>query len=459
MSGAGRTTSRRWFFRRVDESVLLQELPQMFPIHLRGPGRLRDVPLVGVEKTPKVGPLERVDHFPLGFPERKVRTHGERVSASGAIEDQRECFCGSDLRMERHRAVDHVSQLPNVSRPVVGSEGRHGPGVKGRAGEAPVAEKCQGDGLDVLAPIPKRRKAETQYGKPVVEVGAKAALGDSRGEIAPAPGDDADVDLHLSVASHRANRPLFDRPEEPRLNVAMDRIEFVEKQRALVRPEKCAGPVAHRPAKRALSMTKELAFQEARGKGGTVEGHERALSPRPLLVEGAGGELFADSGLAFEEHGDVGGGCELEHREDLAERQTVADEVAEASGRAWRDVEGSGLRLNSKVAVADLQRRPERHGGSLDPASFVERAVGAVEVPDLEVGPLSTDRKVALGHPRIGEPEVRVGVGSHRELALADANAPARIGAIDDHELTAPFSADRKCIAMAGCNRAHSLEW
>ena len=102
-------------------------------------------------------------------------------------------------------------------------------------------------------------------------------------------------------------------------------------------------------------------------------------------MHGAGGELLAGAGLALEQDGDVGGGGQLEHGEDLAHDQAGADQLAEAVGAAGLDLQLVRLGLDPQGGAADPEGGA---GGDLqgaEPGALVERAVGAAEVLDQEL--------------------------------------------------------------------------
>ena len=59
-----------------------------------------------------------------------------------------------------------------------------------------------------------------------------------------------------------------------------------------------ADAAALRPGEGALLVAEQLALQQRLRDGGTVEGQERRLGPRAVLVDGAGHQLLARAALA-----------------------------------------------------------------------------------------------------------------------------------------------------------------
>src|SRR5882724_4148037 len=68
-----------------------------------------------------------------------------------------------------------------------------------------------------------------------------------------------------------------------------------------------AHALCHGPRKRPFLVPEELALEQSRGNGGTIQLHEGVRTPRAQVVNGACNELFARAGLAGDEDGRLGG--------------------------------------------------------------------------------------------------------------------------------------------------------
>src|SRR5690606_33517483 len=82
----------------------------------------------------------------------------------------------------------------------------------------------------------------------------------------------------------------------------------------------------------ALAVAEELALHELGGYRAAVHGHERAVPPRPALVDHAGHELLAGAGLAGDVHGRLAAGHLVDHLAHPPHRLGVADQARAAAG-------------------------------------------------------------------------------------------------------------------------------
>ena len=108
--------------------------------------------------------------------------------------------------------------------------------------------------------------------------------------------------------------------------------DLVEEQRSSVRGRERALAITLRARERAALVAEQLALHERVARRAAVEDDERTVLARSLLVERAGGELFARAALSAEEHGRVGLRDALEHGEGLAHRDAAATKLSEVAG-------------------------------------------------------------------------------------------------------------------------------
>jgi hypothetical protein len=148
-------------------------------------------------------------------------------------------------------------------------------------------------------------------------------------------------------------------------------------------------------------------------------------------------QLLAGAGLAFDEHGRIRRGDPLEHREHLADREAVADQLPEPARLAGRQIEWLGLGLDAQHRAADRQCRSGGHGDLSDPRALVPGPVGRPEVAHGEPRGLAAQREVARRDPIVGQNQATCRAGADLDLSLAQPARPAAIGAVDDHDLTA----------------------
>jgi hypothetical protein len=189
-------------------------------------------------------------------------------------------------------------------------------------------------------------------------------------------------------------------------------------------------------------MPEQLALDQVLGQGPAVEGHhERAAAAGSELVDRPGPELLAGPRLALEQDRDLAVGRELEHREQLAHGQALADQLAEAPARTRGQAQAVGLGLDAQVAVAEPQGGPGPdgrlvYGRALEP-SPVFRAEVAHDVARLR----GTDLQVPARDPGIDEHEIAARIAADHDRPRAEGQRSAHARALDDDQLDVPGAA------------------
>ena len=113
----------------------------------------------------------------------------------------------------------------------------------------------------------------------------------------------------------------------------------------------------------AFFVAEQLALQQARGDGRTVQLDEGTALPRAQLVQGAGDEFLARARLATNEHGGAGGGDGFDLLEEPAKGNAVPDDLPEV-------VVGADLLLQVGLFLGELVlERLDLAEGRLEPCS------------------------------------------------------------------------------------------
>ncbi len=94
-------------------------------------------------------------------------------------------------------------------------------------------------------------------------------------------------------------------------------------------------------------MAEQLALQEPRGDGRTVELDEGPLAARAQVVKGTGDKLLARARFAANEHRGAGGGDGLDLLQDLAQGGAPPDDILEV-------VLGADLFLQVSLRLGEL---------------------------------------------------------------------------------------------------------
>ena len=223
--------------------------------------------------------------------------------------------------------------------------------------------KCCDQQRDVVGPLAQRRHHHAHHREPVVQILAKSARGDLGAQVAVGRRDHAHRRARVRRAAHRPHRLLVQRAQQLRLHAGRQLADLVEEQRAAVGLLEGARAIGHRAGERAAHVPEQLGLDQLVGDGAAVEHDERAVAARAVAVDRLGEQLLAGAGLAFDQHGGVGGGDVVEHAEQAAQLGIAADQRAEALLVRRRQVD---LFLVGQVLE---HRLADRHLGAEAPAS------------------------------------------------------------------------------------------
>ena len=164
---------------------------------------------------------------------------------------------------------------------------------------------------DVVAPLAQRRHVDLDAAQPVVQVGAEEPLLDHPGERPVGRGDDARVHPLAAGAADALDGQVLHRAQQLGLRRERQVRHFVEEQRAHVGVLELAAAAAH-AGRRAILDAEELGFEQRLDHRRAVDGHERSAAPAAQLVNLTRHQLLARAALAFDEHGEIGGGDALD---------------------------------------------------------------------------------------------------------------------------------------------------
>ncbi len=137
---------------------------------------------------------------------------------------------------------------------------------------------------------------------------------------------------------------------------------------------------------RALHVTEELGFDEPFRDRRGVEGHERLVAARAVVVDGPGHQFLARAGLALNQHGAVHRRHQLERGEETLHHVAAADQAAEAEPVVQPRPKLRVLALEAPLAERGLEdlyqlNELERLDEEVDGAPL-ERAHRMIDAPE-----------------------------------------------------------------------------
>ena len=307
------------------------------------------------------------------------------------------------------------------------------------------------DGGDVFSALAQRRQPQVQHCDPIEQIRAEATVGHPSGQGRLGGDHQTQIQGELVIGPHRSDRAILERSQQSSLHRSRDAVDLVEEQRAAARPSERSLAIGRGPGEGPAHVPEQLRFHQRLGQGPAVDRDEGAASALAGLVQRSSGELLAGARLPLEQHGHVGAGGQLEHRERLPQGEALADQLAEATRAAGGQLQRLGLGLDLEHAASHLERGAGRKSSPADPRALVVSAVGAALVLHHEAVALRPNAQVSARDPLVGQHQIAVGAGAHPVLvALAQGDRTALVVALDHHQLGAPPAAALERFAVHG---------
>ena len=239
--------------------------------------------------------------------------------------------------MQHRQAFHQVGQLAHVARPGIQAQG-----LQRLVGEAHFAAagagQLRGDGHhqvgQVVGALAQRGHLDGEHIQAVEQVLAEVTVGDPRFQVAVGGGDHAHIAADGLVAADAFEAALLQHAQQLDLHRQAHVADLVQQQGAAFGHLEAALARAQRTGERALFMAEQLAFQQVGRDGAAVDGHERSVAARRLVVDGARHHFLAGAGFAQHQHGGVEAGDLLDHAAQAGDCGAVA------GGAAGRDLLG-----------------------------------------------------------------------------------------------------------------------
>lgn len=263
-----------------------------------------------------------------------------------------------------HRALEDVSELPDIARPRVALEVTQRVGRKRehRGSDAGVrrGEKADTQIGEVFSARAQRRDADGHAVEAKVEVRAKRTRLDFERQV---PVRCADESNAHDPAAGRADAPhlsVFEDTKQLRLKGERKVSDFVEEHRSTVgRFEKpLLGGLCSRES--AAFMAKELGLKKTLRKGRTIDAHERASASRRCRVDCGCRDFFAYTRLAEQKNRHLRGRDQMGEMPHTIHRTGPRRRGLRLLVRAWLHDEDRSAKLN-RLSQGDRHFGVRRH--------------------------------------------------------------------------------------------------
>ncbi len=213
--------------------------------------------------------------------------------------------------------------------------------------------------------------------QPVIQIAAKRAGRDRILQVAVRGREDAHVDLDRIVRADARDLAALQHAQQLDLRGHRHVADFVEKQRAAVGVFELADPIGRGVGERPADVAEQLAFQDVLAQRGAVQGDERLVLARAVLMDRLRDQFLAGAGLALDQHAGVGRGDPLQAVDHLVHLRAGADHPLEAEffvqpavqfgvrppqPQAGRGFFGDGPQLAQIERLEQIVERPLLHG-------------------------------------------------------------------------------------------------
>ena len=197
-------------------------------------------------------------------------------------------------------------------------------------------------------------------------------------------------------------------------------------------------------------MAEQRRFEQLAGDGAAVEHDEGAVLAGAVAVDLLGEQLLAGSGLAFDEHGRVGGGHVVEQTEQPAQLGVAADQRAVTLGVRRAEIERLfvGDVLQHRLADGDFRAEAERQ--LVEPRSLNERTIGRAEIARHHALRRRLHAQVAAGDGRVGERHVAPAPEPSVNATVPIGDRLPAVGTFDDQQPPAAGLPDDRCPRRRG---------
>src|SRR5690554_1770126 len=179
---------------------------------------------------------------------------------------------------------------------------------------------------DVFPALRQFGQVYANYVQAVEQVFAEAAGLHQFFQILVCGGDDAHIHFDGGGAAYPVELAIGQYSQQSGLGVGGHIADFVQKQGAAVGLLKTALAGGAGAGEGAFFVAEQFRFNQVFGDGSHVQGDERVVGPRAVVVQGLGYELLTGAAFAVDQYGNVGVGEPADGAKDLLHGRCFADD-------------------------------------------------------------------------------------------------------------------------------------
>ena len=209
----------------------------------------------------------------------------------------------------QHDAHHHALQLPDIAGPGMRLHEPHrrlaeldrftAPGQTGLMRHVTHQDR------HVVGTFAKRRQPQRQHRQAIVEIEPELALRHQGRQIAIGRSHHPHVELELSPAADPHHHPILQHPQQLGLHRQRQLADLIQKQCSAIGLLESARLGSHRAGEGAALVAEKLRLEQTLGDGRAIDFDKGLVGARAGMMDRAGKELLAGSGVTQQQHGEI----------------------------------------------------------------------------------------------------------------------------------------------------------
>src|ERR1700733_2820319 len=187
---------------------------------------------------------------------------------------------------------------------------------------------------DVLTSLAQRGHANREHVQAIEQVAAELSLGDAPRQISVGSGDQAHIYLGGPGPSEPFELLVLQNPQQLWLQLEGNFADLIQEKRTRISQFQTPDLLADSPGKCSLLVSKQFAFEQPGGNGGTIQSHKTSFLALAGTVDRSCDEALAGSGFSQNQNRGIAGGNDRDLIQHPLECRTLPDDLLKIPVRA-----------------------------------------------------------------------------------------------------------------------------